>query len=136
MYTFFKVHSNHFFLKRCSVLLLIRKSQNMRHCWFSFLQKPNLTFSETFIFFILFYWRKIPDGRYVDVRKPSTFVNFRPHEETVFIVHGFNGTARDKHMRYLKDGNVYIYFYLFHLFANWFILHFFVYFSCMFSSEH
>lgn len=48
--------------------------------------------------------RKIPDGRYVDVRKPKTFVNFRPHEETVFIVHGFNGTARDKHMRYLKDG--------------------------------
>ncbi|XP_031636935.1 phospholipase A1-like [Contarinia nasturtii] len=46
---------------------------------------------------------KIPDGRYVDVRKPSTFVNFRPHEETAFIVHGFNGTARDKHMRYLKD---------------------------------
>lgn len=48
--------------------------------------------------------RKIPDGRYVDVRKPKTFVNFRSHEETVFIVHGFNGTARDKHMRYLKDG--------------------------------
>lgn len=22
----------------------------------------------------------------------------------MFIVHGFNGTARDKHMRYLKDG--------------------------------
>lgn len=51
------------------------------------------------------FLRKIPDGRYVDVRKPSTFVNFRPHEETAFIVHGFNGTARDKHMRYLKDGN-------------------------------
>lgn len=48
--------------------------------------------------------RKIPDGRYVDVRKPSTFASFRPLEETVFIVHGFNGTARDKHMRYLKDG--------------------------------
>lgn len=50
--------------------------------------------------------RKIPDGRYVDVRKPKTFASFRPHEETVFIVHGFNGTARDKHMRYLKDGKI------------------------------
>lgn len=49
-------------------------------------------------------YRQIPDGRYVDVRKPLTFVNFRWEAETVFIVHGFNGTARDKHMRYLKDG--------------------------------
>lgn len=53
---------------------------------------------------ILICGRKIPDGRYVDVRKPKTFISFRPFEETVFIVHGFNGTARDKHMRYLKDG--------------------------------
>lgn len=50
------------------------------------------------------FYRKIPDGRYVDVRKPKTFSSFRPHEETVFILHGFNGTARDTHMRYLKDG--------------------------------
>lgn len=59
------------------------------------------------LFFLLpMHCRKIPDGRYVDVRKPSTFSSFRPQEETVFIVHGFNGTARDKHMRYLKDGNL------------------------------
>jgi len=48
---------------------------------------------------------KVPNGRYVDVRKPRNFARagFRPHAETVFIVHGFNGTAKDKHMRYLKD---------------------------------
>lgn len=57
-------------------------------------------------YFFCFPHRKIPDGRYVDVLKPSTFASFRPLEETVFIVHGFNGTARDKHMRYLKDGNL------------------------------
>lgn len=48
----------------------------------------------------------MPGGRYVDVRRPRLFakVGFNPHAETVFIVHGFNGTARDRHMRYLKDG--------------------------------
>lgn len=61
-----------------------------------FRQKPNSFWSPLN--------RKIPDGRYVDVRKPKTFSSFRPHEETVFILHGFNGTARDTHMRYLKDG--------------------------------
>lgn len=48
----------------------------------------------------------------MDVRNPSTFVNFRQHEETVFIIHGFNGTARDKHMRYLKDGNIGFFFFI------------------------
>lgn len=67
-----------------------------------------------------FFCRKIPDGRYVDVQKPLTFSSFRPFEETVFIVHGFNGTARDKHMRYLKDGN---WFYFFHI-AVRFLFHF------------
>lgn len=50
-----------------------------------------------------FFCRKIPDGRYVDVRKPSTFSSFRPHEETAFIVHGFNGTARDKVLHTIRD---------------------------------
>lgn len=55
-------------------------------------------------FFVSF--RKVPNGRYVDVRKPKSFLKagYRTYAETVFIVHGFNGTARDKHMRYLKDG--------------------------------
>lgn len=62
----------------------------------------------TINFICVINFRKVPNGRYVDVRKPKQFVKagFRPQAETVFIVHGFNGTARDKHMRYLKDGNL------------------------------
>lgn len=75
---------------------------------FTFLNRDYNSFTCSFLFlFCIFFFhfhRLIPDGRYVDVRKPSTFVNFRSEAETVFIVHGFNGTARDKHMRYLKDG--------------------------------
>lgn len=44
----------------------------------------------------------------MDVRNPRLFAKagFRPEAETVFIIHGFNGTARDRHMRYLKDGKM------------------------------
>lgn len=70
--------------------------------------------------------RKIPDGRYIDVLKPHTFSSFRPYEETVFIVHGFNGTARDKHMRYLKDGN-FLFFHKFNAQFSIFVGLFFVF---------
>lgn len=79
--------------------------QHFLQSYNKFIYDINAFIACTFFIWIFWFGRKIPDGRYVDVRKPSTFSSFRPHEETVFIVHGFNGTARDKHMRYLKDGN-------------------------------
>lgn len=84
----------------CLVILLLLCEQTAHHSENTFIAHKNEMTLCDFSF-----CRKIPDGRYVDVRKPPTFSNFRPYEETVFIVHGFNGTARDKHMRYLKDGN-------------------------------
>lgn len=56
------------------------------------------------ILFSIPHDRKFPIGRIVDVMKPKTFINFRPYEETVFILHGYNGSAHEKYIRYLKDG--------------------------------
>lgn len=45
-------------------------------------------------------------GRYIFANKPKSFerAGFQPQQETAFIVHGFNGSHMDTHMRYLKDG--------------------------------
>lgn len=50
----------------------------------------------------------MPRGRIIDVRHPKTFkrAGYHAQEETVFIVHGFNGTESDRHIRYLRDGKL------------------------------
>lgn len=43
----------------------------------------------------------------MDVKNPISLylAGYDKHHETVFLIHGFNGTERDKHMMYLRDGN-------------------------------
>lgn len=70
----------------------------------------NVSCSVYNFFCIKFFCRKSPNGRLVNIKNPGTFAHFRPFEETVFIIHGFNGTANDKHLLYLKDGKHLHYF--------------------------
>ncbi|CAD7079412.1 unnamed protein product [Hermetia illucens] len=44
-------------------------------------------------------------GTYMDVKNPISLylAGYDKHHETVFLIHGFNGTERDKHMMYLRD---------------------------------
>jgi len=58
-------------------------------------------------------------GTPLNVKNPITLYKggFSKHRETVFIIHGFNGTAIDIHLQFLRDGeciylfNYYIIFY-------------------------
>lgn len=54
------------------------------------------------------YNSQVPRGRKIDVRYPKTFkhAGYYAQQETVFIVHGFNGTESDRHIRYLRDAYV------------------------------
>lgn len=50
--------------------------------------------------------RQKRSGHYVSAHKPLSFDRggFQRNKETAFIVHGFNGSHLDTHMRYLRDG--------------------------------
>ncbi|XP_037958910.1 lipase member H-A [Teleopsis dalmanni] len=47
-------------------------------------------------------------GVALNIHNPMTLYQggFSRHRETVFIVHGFNGTAIDKHLQYLRDAYI------------------------------
>ncbi|XP_065095347.1 phospholipase A1-like [Ochlerotatus camptorhynchus] len=51
------------------------------------------------------YTPTVKRGRVVDMNRPKTFfkAGFRPHRETVIIIHGFNGTQTSRHIMFLKD---------------------------------
>lgn len=50
--------------------------------------------------------RKQRRGKLINPLDPDSLsrAKFKSYEETAFIVHGFNGSHVDRHMRYLRDG--------------------------------
>lgn len=52
------------------------------------------------------YTPRVQSGIEVDIMKPGTFraAGFIPQHDTCLVIHGFNGTQRSKHIRYLIDG--------------------------------
>lgn len=50
--------------------------------------------------------RKQRRGKLINPLDPDSLrrAKFKSYEETAFIVHGFNGSHTDRHMRYLRDG--------------------------------
>lgn len=54
----------------------------------------------------LFFFSKHLYGKVLDANNQKSLLRggFRTDRESVFIIHGFNGTSKDTHMRYLKDG--------------------------------
>lgn len=52
------------------------------------------------------YTPRMRHGVEVDIMKPKTFKanGFIPEHDTCLLVHGFNGTQKSKHIKYLIDG--------------------------------
>lgn len=55
--------------------------------------------------------RKQRRGKLINPLDPDSLsrAKFKSYEETAFIVHGFNGSHVDRHMRYLRDGKEIVY---------------------------
>lgn len=53
------------------------------------------------------HYSKQRRGKLINPLDPDSLrrAKFNSYEETTFIVHGFNGSHVDRHMRYLRDGN-------------------------------
>uniref|UniRef100_A0A336LN77 CSON008436 protein n=1 Tax=Culicoides sonorensis TaxID=179676 RepID=A0A336LN77_CULSO len=54
------------------------------------------------------YTPRVRSGIEVDIMKPVTFkkAGYIPEHETCLVIHGFNGTQKSKHIRYLIDAYV------------------------------
>lgn len=54
------------------------------------------------------YTPRVRSGIEVDIMKPATFksAGFIPQHDTCLVIHGFNGTQKSKHIRYLIDGTL------------------------------
>lgn len=50
--------------------------------------------------------RKNKRGAVVNVHSSKSFLRagFNPADQTIIIIHGFNGTESSEHMGYLRDG--------------------------------
>lgn len=71
--------------------------------------------NDLFIYLLLELFHTRPNKNYCSKQRRGKLINpldpdslrrakFNSYEETTFIVHGFNGSHVDRHMRYLRDG--------------------------------
>ncbi|XP_018797872.1 PREDICTED: lipase member H-A isoform X2 [Bactrocera latifrons] len=69
-----------------------------------FLHNKNICPSP-YIMYRLYSPKSSRHGIVLNIHNPLTLFkgDFNPHRETAFIVHGFNGTAVDVHLQFLKD---------------------------------
>ncbi|KAL9927203.1 phospholipase A1 isoform 2-T2 [Glossina fuscipes fuscipes] len=93
-------------LNREDIKLLIQRHMNIEPLYCQFLRADFCP--HKYLDFRLHTQKSSRHGIRLNIHNPFTMYQggFSKHRETVFIVHGFNGTSIDRHLQYLRDAYI------------------------------